>query len=300
MASVLIVDDSEVDRRLAGGLLTKSGRFEVQYANSGSEALASLHRSRPSIVVTDLHMPDRGGLMLVEACRLHYENLPVVLMTGQGSENLAVEALKAGAAGYVPKEALADRLIDTIDDILSHVREDEAVRRLISRLVDSEFVFELDNDPDLVTALVEMTQQMLDGLGICNTVDCMRVGVALREVALIAMICGNLDLPPQALSGGDDPTLEEVQLIANRRTQSPYSERRLGVELHFSPREARLTLRHQGQPLWNQRMLNPLLDEQLDDPSMRAAVLMQSFCDAAEIHPDGMEVTLVKRGADTT
>lgn len=295
MPSVLIVDDSDVDRRLAGGLLTKCGRYEVQYARDGSEALAQLHKSRPSLVLTDLYMPDRGGLMLVEACRIHYENLPVVLMTGQGSENLVVEALKAGAAGYVSKEALAERLVDTLDDVLSHVQEDQSARKLISRLVKSEFFFELENDPDLVPPLVEMVQQMLGGLGICNTVDCMRIGVALKEVALTSMICGNLNLPPQTLAGGDDPSLEEVQIIARRRTQSPYRERRLQVELHFSPQQARVTLRHQGQPLWDERMLRPLLDEQLDDPLMRAAVLMQSFCDSVEIHPNGTEVTLIKQ-----
>ena len=90
-------------------------------------------------------------------------------------------------------------------------------------------------------------------------------------------------------------TLEEIQLIARRRQESPYRERKLQVELRFSPSEARLTLRHQGQSLWDERMLQPLLDEQLDDPSMRAAVLMQSFCDAAKIHPNGTEVTLIKR-----
>ena len=67
------------------------------------------------------------------------------------------------------------------------------------------------------------------------------------------------------------------------------------AELHFSPQEARVTLRHQGQPLWDERMLQPLLDEQLDDPMLRTAVLMQSFCDATEMHANGTEVTLIKR-----
>jgi CheY-like chemotaxis protein len=295
MPSVLVVDDSDVDRRLAGGLLNKSGRYDVLYASDGSDALAQLHKSRPSLVLTDLHMPERGGLMLVEACRIHYENLPVVLMTGQGSENLAVEALKAGAAGYVSKQSLAEKLIDTLDDILSHVQDDQSARKLISRLVKSEFHFELDNDPDLVPPLVEMVQQMLGGLGICNTVDCMRYGVAIKEVATMSLVCGNLQLPPQTLAGGDDPSLQEVQAIARRRNESPYRERRLHAALQFSPLESRVTLRHQGQALWDERMLQPLLDEQLDDPLLRVAVLLQSFCDATEINPDGTSVTLIKK-----
>jgi CheY-like chemotaxis protein len=295
MPSVLIVDDSEVDRRLAGGLLSKSGRFDVQYARDGSEALALLHKSRPSVVLTDLHMPERGGVMLIEACRLHYENLPVVIMTGQGNENLAVEALKAGAAGYVAKGALAERLIDTLDDVLNHVEEDQSARKLIGRLVQSEFSFELENDPDLVNPLAEMVQQMLGGLGICNSVDCMRVGLAVREVALAAIICGNLELPPSALLNSEEPSLEEIQVVARRRAEQPYQERRLSVELRFEPRQGRVTIRHQGRALWNERMLQPLSDAQVEDPSQRASVMMQSFCDAAEIDPSGTEVTLIKR-----
>jgi hypothetical protein len=236
-------------------------------------------------------------LMLIEACRMHYENLPVVLMTGQGSENLAVEALKAGAAGYVAKGALAERLIDTLDEVLSHVEEDQSARKLISRLVESEFSFELENDPDLVPPLVEMVQQMIGGLGICNSVDCMRVGLALKEVAVAAMLCGNLELPSEVLINEDDPSLEEVQIIARRRAESPYRERKLQIELHFEPQEAKMTLRHQGRAIWDERMLQPLLDEQLDDPSLRAAVLMQSFCDGAQFNPEGTEVTLTKRRA---
>ncbi len=296
LPTILIVDDSDVDRRLAGGLIGKCGRYEVQYATSGSDALNQLRNSRPALVLTDLHMPERGGMVVIEACRLHYENMPVVLMTGQGNENLAVEALKGGAAGYVPKGALAEKLVDTIDDVLEHIESDQSTRRLISKLMQSEYFFDLDNDPDLLSPLVEMAQQMMSGLGICNSVDCMRVGMAIKEVAAAAMICGNLELPATTLASGDNPTLAEVQAIAQRRAQSPYSTRRLQAELRFEPREARITVRHQGPALWNPKMLEAISDEQLEDPALRAAVLMKSFCDSADIV--GSTVTLVKQRAE--
>lgn len=295
MPSVLIVDDSELDRRLAGGLLTKSGRYDVSFARDGSEALAILRKARPSVVLTDLHMPNRGGLMVIEACRLHHENLPVVLMTGQGSENLAIEALKAGAAGYVVKSALAERLVDTLDDVLSHAQQDQSARRLMSRLVESKFMFELENDPELVPPLVEMVEQMLGGLGVCNTVDCMRVGAAFKEVLLAGMICGNLELPAEALASAEEPAPEETQVLASRRAAAPYSDRRLHVDLRFEPQEARFTIRQQGAALWDDRMLSQPTDDQLEDPAQRSVVLMQSFCDAVEHSADGREVTLIKR-----
>jgi DNA-binding NarL/FixJ family response regulator len=294
MTTVLIVDDSEVDRRLAGGLVAKSGRFEVHYAASASEALQQIRRARPSVVVTDLHMPDRGGLMLIESCRMHYADLPVVLMTALGSENLVVEALRLGAAGYVPKAVLNERLVETLDDVLSQTQQDDSARRLIERLIESEFSFELDSDPDLVPPLVDMVQQMLGGAGVCDAVDCTRVGHAFEQAVLRAMLCGNLEMPCE--TSVDDADLgDATREIERRRSHDSYRDRRVHIDLRFSPREGRMTIRHQGQPLWQQALSEPLVDEHLDDPHRRTLVLLRSFCDHVQPSDDGLQITLVKR-----
>ena len=57
------------------------------YAENGQEALKILEHQRPDAVLTDLHMPEMSGLELVEYMRMHYSNVPVVLMTANGSEN---------------------------------------------------------------------------------------------------------------------------------------------------------------------------------------------------------------------
>ena len=107
MAVVLVVDDTAVDRRLAGGLLEKSGNMEVAYANNGVEALNFIGDQKPDLVLTDLQMPDIDGLKLVTTITDEYPGLPVVLMTAHGSENAAAQALANGAACYVPKSELA-------------------------------------------------------------------------------------------------------------------------------------------------------------------------------------------------
>ena len=70
MAIVLVVDDTAVDRRLAGGLLEKSDNLEVVYANNGGEALDSIRQNAPDLVLTDLQMPDIDGLQLVTTINL--------------------------------------------------------------------------------------------------------------------------------------------------------------------------------------------------------------------------------------
>ena len=102
MATVLIVDDSATDRRLAGGLLEQIEGLAIEYAVDGSDALAKMNFKAPDIVVTDLDMPSINGLKLVELSHQSYPAIPVILMTARGSEEIAVKALQAGASSYVP------------------------------------------------------------------------------------------------------------------------------------------------------------------------------------------------------
>ena len=109
MTRILVVDDSAVDRRLASGLLENIPHVEIEFAENGLEALEQMKIREPDLVLTDLQMPKFDGLKLVQAIGLHHSSVPVVLMTRQGSEEIAIEALKQGAASYVTKSQLADR-----------------------------------------------------------------------------------------------------------------------------------------------------------------------------------------------
>ncbi len=90
MPTVLVVDDSAVDRRLVGGLLGRGTMLTVETAENGAAALARLKQGLPDVVVTDLQMPEMDGLALIKTIRAHYSRVPVILMTARGSEELAV------------------------------------------------------------------------------------------------------------------------------------------------------------------------------------------------------------------
>src|SRR5262245_60351752 len=68
-ASILVVDDSPMDRTLVGNLVEQGLGWRVRYASNGTEALASLAQSSPNLVLADLQMPQMNGLELVKAMR---------------------------------------------------------------------------------------------------------------------------------------------------------------------------------------------------------------------------------------
>ena len=126
MVTILVVEDSSVDRMLIGGLLAKEGvtndgDWEIEFACDGQEALTRLNaanRSGIDLIVTDLQMPNLDGLGLVKEIRRTQPQLPVILITSQGSEEIAIEALRAGATSYSPKSMLRTDLVRTIRQIL--------------------------------------------------------------------------------------------------------------------------------------------------------------------------------------
>src|SRR5437016_2633270 len=109
-ATILVVDDSEVDRRLIAGLLSNAGEYHVELAGNGEEALQRVSMAQHDLVITDLVMPQMDGLGLLRAIRRKHSAIPVILLTACGNESTAVEALESGAASYVPKARQAECL----------------------------------------------------------------------------------------------------------------------------------------------------------------------------------------------
>ncbi len=95
MAHVLIVDDSELDRVILGNIFEQAGH-ECHFATGGLEALETYLRGGLDIVVTDLQMPDGGGLEFIEALRALLPEAPIIVVSGTGPEVLT-EAESKGA-----------------------------------------------------------------------------------------------------------------------------------------------------------------------------------------------------------
>ena len=79
-------------------------------------------------------MPEMNGLELVEAVRARYPRIPVVLVTAQGSEAIAVQALEHGAASYVPKSQLHHDLCDTLESVLAAAGDRRTQQSLMQRM----------------------------------------------------------------------------------------------------------------------------------------------------------------------
>jgi two-component system, sensor histidine kinase and response regulator len=105
---ILIVDDDEVDRMAVRRALMKSGlSVIITEATNYAEALALLATNLYECTFLDYGLPDQNGLALVQsACQLDIQH-PLVVLTGQGDERIAVELMKAGATDYLAKSQIS-------------------------------------------------------------------------------------------------------------------------------------------------------------------------------------------------
>lgn len=292
MTTVLIVDDSPMDRRLVSGILQKSSDWSIHTAANGSEALASVFELSPDLVITDMQMPQMNGLELVTALRQQFPQIPVMLMTAQGSEELAVQALRAGAASYVPKRALAADLLPTVRRVLTAATEERSQVALMNRLEERREIYHIETELPMVMSLSRHVQHELGEAWSLEKTDRLRIGTALEEALLNAYYHGNLEIS----SDLKDDDYAEFYALAERRTrEQPFSERRIHLEFTLSPILATIAIRDDGQGFNPAALPDPTDLENLDRPSGRGVMLMRAFMDDVAYNDTGNQVTLTKR-----
>ena len=154
--SILLVDDDEVDRLTVKRALRKAGvSAELAEAENGAEALAWLKKNlsgfsqvrlpgsskksriqaRLDLILLDYRLPDIDGLQLIADIKTLNLNLPLIVLTGQGDEKIAVEIMKAGAADYLAKSAIEpNSLAKSIGNAIRINQAEQAVELANKRL----------------------------------------------------------------------------------------------------------------------------------------------------------------------
>ena len=300
MPKILLAEDSPTQAVEIRMLLEEGGHDVVHVAN-GRLAIDALESEPIELVVTDLEMPEMNGLELVEAINVDYEHVPAILITARGSEELASKALQSGAASYVPKNHLSALLNDTITDVLGVIRSDASFSKLIATLQKNVFVFDMPNDASLISPLVGLLMQCINGMELLSSADLTRIGVALEHAVVNAMYRGNLELGPSVTPSHralvyDDATTD---LIEKRKRSDPYQSRRVYVDASASKDDVRIQIRDEGKGFNVADVPKAGDPKVLDTESGRGLVLMASFTDELIFNESGNEVTLVKHSIKT-
>lgn len=282
---ILLVEDNEAVRDALAGFLGE--RYEVHPVGTGQAAVETLRGLDVDLVVSDVAMPGgMDGIQLTRALRRRHPDLPIVIITGLGREEVAVDALRAGATNYLRKpfrDAELDLVVrQCLEGGKRRAQRDQGLRWL--ELATRSFV--VPPDPSVIPHLLPHLTAGAAELGLVEPGDLLHVEIAIQEAIANAIVHGALELtgkvPP------DRAQLE--QACRARREQPPYGRRTVRVDVELTPQELRVTVEDPG----------PGFDPARRPPSPtpgggRGLFLMQSFMDEVLFEHGGRRVVLVRR-----
>ena len=159
---VLVIDDEKVVLDSVNKILTDEG-YDVETNLSGRDGLTEALHADYDIVLTDIRMPDIGGMKVLRDIKRSKPSLPVIMITGYASVQSSVQAMKLGAADYVEKPFTPDQLIKAVDTALeTSASQEPESQDLIHKQEMIKVLERASSDSDFFTSLLEHAADALD------------------------------------------------------------------------------------------------------------------------------------------
>jgi len=156
--TILIADDEEKIRKVLK--INLKNKYRVILAQNGSEAIEYLKNEVVHLVLTDLRMPEQGGLDLLQYVKQHHKHIPVIIVTAFGSVENAVQAMKMGAYDYILKPIKLAELQRLIEKALHYAQLLSENVQLKERLKKYEGFREIITVNPKMQALLEILKQV--------------------------------------------------------------------------------------------------------------------------------------------
>jgi CheY-like chemotaxis protein len=217
MRKILIIDDEKPVRDVLNIALKEEG-YESYQASNGENGFELCKTSKPDIVLTDVMMPGIDGIEVTKRIKAQSDDIDVVVMSGFGTEELVVNALRAGASNYIKKPIIFDELFKILDDIIFK-RENRKRFEIDKEIVQKEHKeIVLGNDVSSVWGAVNQILFNAHAVADQSIIEGMSIG--LYELLINAIEHGNLGITFE----------EKSEAMQSNRYRELLEKRRKGIE----------------------------------------------------------------------
>ena len=269
--TILIVDDDDLICQLLRDLLSRHG-LSVIVALDGFEALKALTSETIDVVLTDVNMPGMNGIVLMEEIKKLSPDLPVIIMTGWGTEDIAVKALQGGAFNFCRKPFNVHEIVRIVKKGLESKRLSDKQREVLP-FIELNLSFDIPSDVRYIRSIIWHIYQMSKQLGFPEKEFNLRVKLALDEALCNSIRHGNK---------------EDIN-------------KKVKIEVQISPEKLCFKISDEGEGFDVSSLPDPKDPENLNNEGGRGVLLMAYYMDKIEYNEKGTEVILTKyaRMADT-
>ncbi|MEM1109837.1 MAG: ATP-binding protein [Planctomycetota bacterium] len=291
MLKMLVINPAPDTTQTLAELLSAQPDWEAATAASITQGLDALADQTFAMVIADLQLVVEDDTAHLKALTIGDAYRPVLLTGADGTVDQVVNALNAGAAGFIHQNRLGNELVDHVTRVLNAAQRNKTQARLLECMTSSTSQFAVENDPTLLPALLVRFQTSVGMFGVCDEADSTRIGMALEEALSNALYHGNLEVSSELRK---ESLARYYDMAADRREQSPYRERKIHITETMTTDSATFVIRDEG-PGFDTAKLDVEPDpDDLEALSGRGLMLMRAFMDEVIYNDRGNQVTLVK------
>ena len=291
--TVLIADDEAMIRDIIKRKLLAATDFSIVEAEDGQDALEKLGQHRIDLVITDIKMPRMTGIELLGEMRQAGFDIPVIVITGYGTLNDAIEALRLGAANFVKKPFQANELLSVIDKVFTVHEEKVFLRDIVPFIKEQKADLELPNDHHLFQGAITFANEVLRNCWPEYISSMLDVKICIYEALLNAFEHGNLEITSaekeKALN--EDP-LGYEKYLSDRTRLEPYSNRKIRLHFDVNSETASFVVNDEGPGFDYAALPDPTDPENLMRNLGRGLLLINSIMDEAKFNESGNEITM--------
>lgn len=287
---ILIVDDQDSLRNLLVKYMLKAGLEPIE-AENGKRAIELYRLMRPSVVLSDIMMPEMDGLTLLKEIKKIDKQAAVILMTGYGSEEVLIESLRGGAANYFKKPFNFQEVTEAIKHILKYRADIDSAQYYSPFITEEkkEFIFNTE-EADIYPIINQITINLARLVPIAEILN---LKIGMEEILKNAIEHGNLDISAeeknQAIELG-----ELGKLMDSRLKQNSNSRKKIYITAKLDREAFSVTIRDQGKGFDWESLPQPTAESLLSF-SGRGILLTRIYFDEVLYNGVGNEVTLIKR-----
>jgi len=294
--TILIADDEQIIRNVLKRKLEQATPFRVLTADDGVPALEIFKQEKVDLVISDLLMAEMNGIELLRNLKSLSPHVPVIIITGYGTLDDAIEAIHLGAEDFIKKPFDISDVIETIEKTFRKIAEEADQREIIKYISSEDVHIEVPNDFEYLNTVINYVFSHLRARWLVTDEELHDVKVCLYEALSNAFEHGNLDI-----SGAEKIRLLEQgqqawkDFLVSRLNDPRFRSRQINVTLLITEAMMRVGIRDEGSGFDYARRAASADPEELFRSSGRGLLLIQSLMDEVVFNDVGNEISMAKR-----
>jgi DNA-binding response OmpR family regulator len=290
---ILIADDEAIIRDIIKRKITAATDFSVLEAEDGLDALEKLKAEKIDLVITDIKMPRMTGIELLSEIRRTGLDTPVIIITGYGTLNDAIEALRLGALNFIKKPFHTNELLSVIDRVFTVYEEKVFLKDILPFVQSQTAHLLLPNDHSLFQGAISYVNELIKTCWTEYVSGAVDAKICLYEALLNAFEHGNLEITSQekeAVLDRDQSSYE--QFLSDRVNQEPYCYRGIDLKVQIDTEKAVITITDEGPGFDVKSLPDPTDPENIMRNLGRGILLITSIMSDVQFNESGNAVTM--------